>query len=127
MLMVVINQKAPLNYSLCNQTVTVYRADNTDGFKCTKKVYEKKAFLDFKKAVSVDKTGNRETNSFLLVIKGNADLKPKDKVLLGVGGDIKSREEWAKFIPSTQANLVVIESVDPKYYNNEIVHVEAVG
>lgn len=126
MLMVVINRKAPLNYSLCNQTVTVYRVDNTDGFKCTKKVY-KHAFLDFKKAVSVDKTGSRETNSFLLVIKGNADLKPKDKVLLGVGADITTREEWAKFIPSTQANLVVIEAVDPKYYNNEICHVEAVG
>lgn len=126
-MVVVKRQKSPFNYTLCDQTVTVYRADNTNGFKCTKKVYEKKAFLDFKKAVSVDKTGSKELNNFLLVIVGNADLKPKDKVLLGVGADITSREEWAKFIPSTQANLVVIESVDPKYYNNEICHVEAVG
>lgn len=125
-MVVVKRPNSPLNYSLCNQTVTVYRADNADGFKCTKKVY-KNAFLDFKKAVSVDKTGSKESNSFLLVIKGNADLKPKDKVMLGVGADITSREEWAKFIPSTQANLVVIETVDPKYYNNEICHVEAVG
>lgn len=126
-MVVVKKPNSPLNYSLCNQTVTVYRADNVDGFKCTKKVYEKKAFLDFKKVVSVNKTGSKEENSFLLVIKGNADLKPKDKVLLGVGADITTREEWAKFIPSTQANLVVIEAVDPKYYNNEICHVEAVG
>lgn len=125
-MVVVKKPNSPLNYSLCNQTVTVYRADNKDGFKCTKKVY-KHAFLDFKKVVSVNKTGSKEENSFLLVIKGNADLKPKDKVLLGVGKEIKTREEWAKFIPSTQANLVVIESVDPKYYNNEIVHIEAVG
>lgn len=120
-------QKAPLNYALCDQTVTVYRASYDDEFSCTKTVYDKKAFLDFKKVVSVNKTGSKEVNSFLLVIKGNADLKPKDKVLLGVGEDILNREEWAKFIPSNRAGLVVIETVDPKYYNGEICHVEASG
>jgi hypothetical protein len=120
-------REAPLSYAMCKQTVTVYRANFDSEFSCTKTVYDKKAFLDFKKVVSVNKTGSKEENSFLLVIKGNADLKPKDKVLLGVGADITTREEWAKFIPSTQANLVVIDSVDPKYYNGKIVHVEAVG
>ena len=119
--------KIPLNYTLCNQTVTVYRASHDGEFSCTKTVYDKKAFLDFKKVVSTDKTGSKEVNSFLLVIKGNADLKPKDKVLYGVGEDIKTREEWAKFIPSSRAGLVVIETVDPKYYNGEICHVEASG
>lgn len=119
-------RKAPLNYALCNQTVTVYRANHNGEFSCTKTVYND-AFLDFKKVVSVNKTGSKEVNSFLLVIKGNADLKPKDKVLLGEGEDIKTREEWAKFIPSNRAGLVVIETVDPKYYNGEICHVEAGG
>lgn len=120
-------RKAPLNYALCDQTVTVYRASLDGEFSCTKTVYDKKAFLDFKKVVSVNKTGSKEGNSFLLVIKGNADLKPKDKVLLGVGEDIPSREEWARFIPSNRAGLVVIETVDPKYYNGEVCHVEAAG
>lgn len=119
-------RKAPLNYALCNQTVTVYRASLDGEFSCTKTVYYN-AFLDFKKVVSVNKTGSKEANSFLLVIRGNADLKPKDKVLLGVGEDIPSREEWARFIPSNRAGLVVIETVDPKYYNGEVCHVEAAG
>lgn len=119
-------RKAPLNYALCNQTVTVYRASLDGEFSCTKTVYYN-AFLDFKKVVSVNKTGSKEANSFLLVIRGNADLKPKDKVLLGVGEDIPNREEWARFIPSNRADLVVIETVDPKYYNGEICHVEAMG
>lgn len=119
-------RKAPLNYALCNQTVTVYRASLDGEFSCAKTVYYN-AFLDFKKVVSVNKTGSKEANSFLLVIRGNADLKPKDKVLLGVGEDIPNREEWARFIPSNRAGLVVIETVDPKYYNGEICHVEAVG
>lgn len=120
-------REAPLSYAMCNQTVTVYRANFDGEFSCTKTVYDKKAFLDFKKVVSVNKTGSKEANSFLLVIKGTADLKPKDKVLLGVGEDIQTREEWAKFIPSNRADLVVIETVDPKYYNGEICHVEASG
>lgn len=119
--------ESPLNYSFCNQKVTVYRAAlKEDGFECKKVVYEN-AFLDFKKVVSVNKTGGKEVNSFLLIIKGNADLKPKDKVLLGLGEDILTREEWAKFIPSNRAGLVVIETVDPKYYRGNICHVEASG
>lgn len=119
--------ESPLNYSFCNQTVTVYRAAlKEDGFECRKAVYEN-AFLDFKKVVSVNKTGSKEVNSFLLIIKGNTDLKPKDKVLLGLGEDILTREEWAKFTPSIRAGLVVIETVDPKYYRGNICHVEASG
>ncbi|MBQ3045136.1 MAG: hypothetical protein IJD49_04205 [Clostridia bacterium] len=120
-------RKIPLSYAQCDQTVTVYRANFDGEFSCTKTVYDKKAFLDFKKVVSVNKTGSKEAHSFLLVIKGNADLKPKDKVLPGVGEDILTREEWAEFIPSNRAGLVVIETVDPKYYNGEICHVEASG
>jgi len=119
--------KAPLNYTLCNQTVTVYRATFEGGFSCEKTLYYNRAFLDFKKVQNVDKTGSKESNSFLLVIRGNADLKSKDKVLLGIGADITTREEWAKFIPANRAGLVVIETVDPKYYRGEICHVEASG
>lgn len=123
----IVKQDTPFSYALCNQTVTVYRACFDGEFSCTKTVYDKKAFFDFKKVVSVIKTGSKEVNSFLLVIKGNADLKPKDKVLLGLGEDISTREEWAKFIPSNCADLVVIETVNPKYYNGKVCHVEAGG
>lgn len=119
--------ECPLDYSLCNQTVTVYRASHSGEFSCTKTVYEKKAFLDFKKVQNVAKTGSKETNSFLLIIRGNADLKPKDKVLLGEGKDISTREEWAEFIPSKQPGLIVVETVDPKYWQGEICHIEGAG
>ena len=127
--------ESPLNYSFCNQKVTVYRAAlKEDGFECKKVVYEN-AFLDFKKVVSVNKTGGNEVNSLLQKVYDiccnlssiDADLKPKDKVLLGLGEDILTREEWAKFIPSNRAGLVVIETVDPKYYRGNICHVEASG
>ena len=38
---------APVDYRLCNQTVTLYRWDGKDAV--TRRVIEKGAFLDFKK------------------------------------------------------------------------------
>ena len=115
----------PINYDqLCRQTVTVY---HREGDEYTRKVYTK-AFLDFKKTQSVDKTGNKEANSFLLVIPGSSQaVFVGDKVLLGEGPEITTREEWASFIPSKVNGLVVVSYVDPKYWGDNLVHTEAGG
>ena len=52
---------SPVDYSLCNQTVTLYHGVQGDPFSCTRVVF-KGAFLDLKKVQSVDKTGSRETS-----------------------------------------------------------------
>lgn len=114
----------PVDYRLCNQTVTVYHAE--DG-KYTRTVYDR-AFLDFRKTQTVDKTGSKEANSFLLVIPGSAQaVFTGDRVMLGVGPEIETREEWAAFIPSKVNGLVVVSYVDPKYWDGKIVHTEAGG
>lgn len=113
-----------VNYQLCNQTVTVY---HKDGDKYLRTVYNR-AFLDFKKTQNVDKIGTHEVNSFLLVIPCDRQIiYPKDKVLLGTGPAITTREEWAAFIPAKVPGLVVVEYVDPKYWRGQMVHVEAGG
>ena len=72
---------SPVDYSLCNQTVTVYHWDGKDTY--TRKVFTD-AFLDFKKTQNVDKTGSSEVNGFLLVIPGpSVPVSVGDKVLLG--------------------------------------------
>ena len=116
---------SPINYRLlCRQTVTVYHKEEES---YSTKVYHN-AFMDFKKIQSVDKTGSKEANSFLLVIPGSSQaVFVGDKVLLGEGQEIATREEWANFIPSKVRNLVVVDYVDPKYWNGEIVHTEAGG
>lgn len=114
----------PVDYRLCNQTVTVYHKDED---KYTRTVY-KNAFLDFRKTQTVDKTGSKEANSFLLVIPGSKQaVFTGDKVLLGVGPEITNREEWSAFIPAKVNGLVVVSYVDPKYWNGKIVHTEAGG
>lgn len=122
--MLILPAACPVEYSLCRQTVTVYHAD---GENYTRMVY-KRAFLDFRKTETTSKTGSREANGFLLVIPGEGtSVYVGDKVLLGEGPPVSTRDEWAGLIPSKVAGLVVVKYVDPKYWNGHQVHVEAGG
>ena len=120
-------KSCPVNYRLCNQTVTIYHHDKDAG-TYTRTVIEHGAFLDFRKNRNVEKTGAKEANSFLLVIPCSSQpVFPEDKVLLGTGPEIATREAWAAFIPVKVPGLVVVKYVDPKYWNGQMAHVEAGG
>lgn len=122
--MLMLKPTCPVDYRMCNQTVTVY---HQDGENYIRTVYDR-AFLDFRKTVTVDKTGSRDSNSFLLVIPGSTQaVFVEDKVLLGVGPEITDRAAWAEFKPSAVNGLVVVKYVDPKYWNGQMVHTEAGG
>ena len=124
--MVPVKRRAPVDYRLCNQTVTVYHWDG--GGTYTRCVIEKGAFLDFKKVRDISKTGSTEVNSFLLVIPCNTvPVAVGDKVFLGEGPEVSTREAWTEFIPAKVPGLVVVKYVDPKYWKGSIVHVEAGG
>lgn len=117
-------RSCPVDYRLCNQTVTVY---HKDGDTITRTVFER-AFLDFRKTQSVDKTGSKEASSFLLVIpRETQTVFVGDKVMHGEGPEISTREAWASFIPAKVPGLVVVSYADPKYWNGKIVHTEAGG
>ncbi|MDE6902021.1 MAG: hypothetical protein K2P22_04695 [Lachnospiraceae bacterium] len=117
---------APVDYRLCNQTVTLYRWDGKDAV--TRRVIEKGAFLDFKKVQGISKTDSKEVNSFLLVIPcEESPVAVGDKVFHGEGPEIAAAAEWRKFIPSLVPGLHVVEWVDPKYWKDRLVHVEAGG
>lgn len=122
--MLMLKPTCPVDYRLCNQTVTVY---HQDGERYIRTVHEK-AFLDFRKTVTVDKTGSKDANSFLLIIPGSTQaVFVEDKVLLGIGPEIADRTAWAAFRPGAVAGLVVVKYVDPKYWNGQLVHTEAGG
>ena len=114
----------PVDYSMCNQTVTVYHQEEG---KYSRTVHDR-AFLDFRKTRNTDKTGSKDANSFLLVIPG--DTQPVfvgDKVLLGIGPEVETREQWAALVPVKVPGLVVVSYVDPKYWDGKLVHTEAGG
>lgn len=117
---------SPVDYRLCNQTVTIYRWDKNE--TVTRQVIEKGAFLDFKKIQGIGKTGSTEVNSFLLVIPcSESPVAADDKVLLGDGPEITTTDEWRKLVPAVVPGLVVVKWVDPKYWKGRMVHVEAGG
>lgn len=119
-------RSSPVDYRLCNQTVTLYHWNGGDSI--TRRVIEKGAFLDFKKVQSVSKIGSAEKNGFLLVIPcSEVPVAVGDKVFHGVGPVIATREEWVGFIPSKFPGLAVVEYVDPKYWKDRLIHVEAGG
>lgn len=123
--MLAVIRQSPLRYALCRQTVTVYHWDGGTGY--SRRVF-RRAFLDFKKAQNVDKTGSREANSFLLVIPcSEPAVVVGDKVLAGEGPPVSTREEWAAMIPAKVPGLAVVQYVDPKYWDGKLAHVEAGG
>ncbi len=124
MMLCVKPRATPVDYSKCNQTVTIY---HKDGDIFTQTVHTN-AFLDFRKTRNVDKTGSQEVNTFLLVIPCTSQpVFVGDKVLLGTGPEIATAEAWRGFIPANTPGLVVVSYVDPKYWQGQMVHVEAGG
>ena len=123
--MVIHQRNAPVDYRLCRQTVTIYHWDGRDIYtRCVRH----DAFLEFHKTQSVDKTGSREASSFLLVLPGEiVPVAVGDKVLAGEGPECNTKIDWANLIPSKVPGLVVIKSVDPKYWRGCVVHTEAGG
>ena len=114
----------PVDYRLCNQTVTVY---HKDGDTYTRTVHHN-AFLDYRKTQTTDKTGSKESNSFLLVIPGGTQaVFVGDKVLHGIGPEVASREDWAGLVPVKVPGLVVVNYADPKFWQDKLVHTEAGG
>ena len=123
--MMFIKKACPVNYDqLCRQAVTVYRKE---GEEYIHKVHDK-AFLDHKKTQTVDKTGSKEANSFLLVIPGDSQtVFVGDKVYDGIGPEISTPEQWRDFVPVKVPGLVVVKYADCKKWGDTIVHTEAGG
>lgn len=114
----------PLDYSLCNQTVTVYHCDG----KTVTTTVHKNVFFEYKKTESVDKVGTSEKNAFLLVIPGKEQaVHVGDKILHGAGKAITTIEEWSKLVPANAEGLVVVKNAAPMYWRDRIVHTEAGG
>ncbi len=108
----------PLDYSLCQMTVTVYHREGL-----TRRVLN---------GVHYEFTSHREvvggiaqvSRSMLLVIPGDYRICPGDKVVLGIGPEIT---KWEDLTLETHDTLGLITSVQPRYYQGKLCHTEARG
>lgn len=110
----------PLDYSLCCQTVTLYRLEAD---RVNRQVVEN-AFYSYTSAVTETDTGPRHNRSFTLILPGDADIQIGDRVYDGIGPEI-TQKAWTGFLPVHISGLSQVEYVTPCAFFGQLCHMEA--
>lgn len=111
----------PLDYSLCDQTVTVYRKDRNT---ITRRLIDG-CYFAWEEAQTEDEYGiRRETKCRLILPGDNNQVRIGDRVYAGVGPSV-NLQSWSTFLPVTVSGLAEINYVSPCYWEGEICHIEA--
>ena len=105
----------PLDYSLCDRTVTVYRVGNG---KLQRLVVEG-CYYAYEDGLDMGGFDRK----FLLVMPGACQrVFPGDRIYDGIGPE---EVQWQEFIPVKVAGLSEVAYVRPWFYGGVIQHVEA--
>ena len=113
----------PLDYSLCTQTVTVYRKQAD---RILRQVVEN-CYFRLEHQHKVEALGSRREKAFLLIVPGEDPcVFAGDRVLEGIGPEIEM-EQWNRFIPALVDGLVEVSYTAPYCWEGSICHVEAGG
>ena len=111
----------PLDYSLCNQVVTVYRLI---GEEVSRHEIDH-AYLSPKTVKRTVVSGEEVEKPFLLILPGeDVRLLPGDRVFQGVGPFV-TKEAWPAFLPATVPELFIAQYVKPCYWMGRLCHTEA--
>ena len=109
----------PLDYSLCSQTVTVYRKT---GEEVIRQVAEN-CHLSRQTSVPTEHYGKSTEKCFLLIIPGGAvSLQPGDRIYAGIGPETIN---WDTFVPAAADDLYEVSFAKPCFWEGELVHWEA--
>ena len=110
--MLKLEKNIPLDYSLCCMTVTVYHREGL-----TRQVMQNvhwECTYEQSRSQGID----RCRNGFLLVVPGEANIAPGDKIFPGVGPEAESWQTLPGFVAS---------SVKPRHYMGRLCHTEVRG
>ena len=107
-------------YSLCRDTVTLYRCQ---GDTVQRRVLEN-CDLHIQDKQVEDPYSAQLERAFLLVLPGQQDVLPGDRVMGGVGPEI-DRQQWDTFVPGNVAGLCQVQYVQPFYCMGMLCHTEA--
>ena len=109
----------PLDYSLCDQTVTFYRKI---GDEIHRKVADN-CHLSCKVRIATEPHGKSMEKKFLLIIPGDEiPLLPGDRIFVGVG---PMEVDWDRFVPAAVAELFEAGFAKACYWDGELTHWEA--
>ncbi len=111
--------ECPLDYSLCDKTVTLYRKQGDQVFR---QVVDGCSYV-WQQEQTAGEYGIRKHTSFSLIIPGDkTPVYPGDRVLEGVGPE---QVDWTAFIPEAVWGLGEVAYVKNICWNGKVCHVEA--
>lgn len=108
----------PLDYSLCDRTVTVYRKTDAG---ITRQVAGN-CHLSGTVTVPTESYGKSGLKTFLLIIPGDFPLRPGDRIYDGIGPETV---DWQRFVPALIPQLYEISFARPCFWEGQIAHWEA--
>jgi len=110
---------SPLDYSLCDQTVTVYRR-NGEGIA---RYVVECCYFSRQTATSTEHYGKSRLKPFLLIIPGDAmPLQPGDRIFAGIGPE---KVDWQAFVPAAVPELYEVSFAKPCFWEGAVIHWEA--
>lgn len=114
-----------IDYSLCNQAVTIYSYD--EGVVTRREC--PRAYFEMTEKETIDNTGEHGKTEHLIVIPEDIECSPGCRVYLGIGSEpgANAAQWWRSFIPAKNDKVVVVRSVSPRYWQGAVVHVELRG
>lgn len=119
--MLIRRGSVPLDYTLCNQTVTVYHRETLE------RTVVENAYYDFRQEETVNDGQADTAVRFTLVVPGRLDIQPGDKVLPGRGSALEERAQWMRLTAGAVSGLGIVKSVSYKYWNDTVCHTEIKG
>jgi len=109
----------PLDYSLCKQTVTIYRKERG----VIQRLVVQGCYYAWEEVQRNDVLGCRRETRFLLVMPGTCQrVFVGDRVYDGVGPETV---DWATFLPVLVPGLGEVAYVRPSFWGGDVCHVEA--
>ena len=107
----------PLDYSLCCQTVTAYGVREGN----VKRQVLENCYFAPEAGQEAALAGKSRLKKFLLIIPGDSDLQPGDRIYDGIGPE---EVEWQMFVPAFTDDLYEVGRVKKQLWENEVTHVE---
>lgn len=109
----------PMDYSFCNQKVTVYRKRKDQIIRQELD----KCYFSLEETYAQDGYGQRVRKKCRLIIPGKQKIFAGDRVYPGVGPQI-GMEEWQDFLPANVPGLCVLQQVKTYFWENTPCHTE---
>ena len=108
----------PFDYGCLDQTVTIYRQQNGEVFRTV----AENCYFAPQMLQKTTMTGKSGLKKFLLIIPGEMDLRPGDRVCEGLGPE---QVDWHTFLPDLLSGVFEIDYVKPCIWEGQVCHIRA--